>query len=309
MDTWNLPPPKGSLPCLLCKCVISFANKDKTRYFRHLALDHGAVFNKNLVLIINLLEKSQLLKLISRVKGEEEEEDRRRRSRRDADTQTDPPRTQKSVDDLMILKQLSGSEEDPLLEDSGDFSILDVTKDDLLLAPGDDLQDYSGCSAGARRPQADTVEASGDTLEASNDLVENSRNSLEGALEGPEESLEEDLDTLEISAIGVDTLNISTIEDPGTEPTKYDEKQNKSMEMVDVQRLIEKKPNQDMVSVYLQSCSEYFKKFPHQLKSCSREQVENFIIITIILIITIINIIITMIITIIIIIRWRSSSS
>jgi hypothetical protein len=104
---WTLPPPKvniipllkclnnwfldldniclqGSLPCLLCKCVISFANKDKTRYFQHLSRDHGAFFNLNLVLIINLLERSQLLSLVSRIKGESEEEDRRREEARDA---------------------------------------------------------------------------------------------------------------------------------------------------------------------------------------------------------------------------------
>ena len=39
---------------------------------------------------------------------------------------------------------------------------------------------------------------------------------------------------------------------------------------------VEMKPNQDMVAVYLQNCSEYFKKFPHQLKACSRAQVEKF---------------------------------
>ena len=36
------------------------------------------------------------------------------------------------------------------------------------------------------------------------------------------------------------------------------------------------KPNQDMVAVYLQNCSEYFKNFPHQLKACSRAQVDKF---------------------------------
>ena len=39
---------------------------------------------------------------------------------------------------------------------------------------------------------------------------------------------------------------------------------------------VEVKPNQDMVAVYLQNCSEYFKKFPHQLKACSRAQVDKF---------------------------------
>ena len=39
---------------------------------------------------------------------------------------------------------------------------------------------------------------------------------------------------------------------------------------------VEMKPNQDMVAVYLQNCSEYFKKNPHQLKACSRAQVDKF---------------------------------
>ena len=37
----------------------------------------------NLVLIINLLEKSQLLRLISKIKGEGDEEERRRRNNKD----------------------------------------------------------------------------------------------------------------------------------------------------------------------------------------------------------------------------------
>ena len=40
--------------------------------------------------------------------------------------------------------------------------------------------------------------------------------------------------------------------------------------------MIDIKPNLDMVAVYLQNCSEYFKKNPHQLKSCSRAQVDRF---------------------------------
>jgi len=68
---WNKQPPKGTLPCILCKCVISFPNKDKQKYFRHMKKDHGAFFNINLILIINLLERKQILKLIANIKSGE----------------------------------------------------------------------------------------------------------------------------------------------------------------------------------------------------------------------------------------------
>ena len=54
-----------------------------TLFPQHLTRDHGTFFNMNLVLIINLLEKSQLLRLISKIKGEGDEEERRRRNNKD----------------------------------------------------------------------------------------------------------------------------------------------------------------------------------------------------------------------------------
>jgi len=84
---WNNPPPKGTLPCILCKSVISFPNKDKKKYFKHMQKDHGAFYNINLILIINLLERKQILKLIANIKSGETEE--KKKSTSDAEVQTE----------------------------------------------------------------------------------------------------------------------------------------------------------------------------------------------------------------------------
>ena len=72
-----------------------------TLFLQHLTRDHGTFFNMNLVLIINLLEKSQLLRLISKIKGEGDEEERRRRNSKDAQVFFT---IYKSLENLMIGK-------------------------------------------------------------------------------------------------------------------------------------------------------------------------------------------------------------
>jgi len=217
---WSLAPPKGSLPCLLCKSVISFANKDKSKYFKHLTLDHGAFFNMNLVLIINLLEKAQLLELIKRIKGEGGDKERRKRTR-DAEVQTQEVAgsTKESDEEVMVMEHSSrASDEDPLLDITENNSNLDVTKNDSKQIP--ETSSILPC------------------MDSESDA-------------SFESSTESNL-----------TENVSP-EEP--------------MDVEKVQNIIaESKSNQDMVSVYLQNCSEYFKKFPHQLKSCSTGQVDRF---------------------------------
>ena len=261
---WTSAPPKGSLPCLLCKCVISFANKDKTKYFRHLTLDHGAMFNMNLVLIVNLLEKRQLLRLISKIKGEEGDEEKKKRETKDAQVQTDPPtfNIQETEDDIMIMNQLADEmDHDPLLDVTGDFSILDVTKDDLVMTPGGPkpVQDYSSFAQGALVPV--------DYDQIGIDSVNTSSNSLESIAES---SLLETSSSLDTVVVSLDTQKQES-------PVEHEPQSVQAK----VQDLIQTIPtnsysSEDMVSIYLQSCSEYFKKFPHQLKSASASQVPRF---------------------------------
>jgi len=221
---WSLAPPKGSLPCLLCKSVISFANKDKSKYFKHLTLDHGAFFNMNLVLIINLLEKAQLLELIKRIKGEGGDKERRKKTK-DAEVQTQevPVSTKESDEEMMVMEHSArGSDEDPLLDDGEITSSLDVTKD---VTKDDPKQ-----------------------IQETSSILPCLDSESEASFESSTES------------------NLSENVSP-EEP----------MDVEKVQNIIaESKSNQDMVSVYLQNCSEYFKKFPHQLKSCSTGQVDRF---------------------------------
>ena len=61
---------KDTVTCILCKAVISFEQRDKKKYVKHMRRDHGAFDNINLILVINLLEKEILLKLIKNIYGE-----------------------------------------------------------------------------------------------------------------------------------------------------------------------------------------------------------------------------------------------
>ena len=71
------------------------------------------------------------------------------------------------------------------------------------------------------------------------------------------------LDLLEDSRVSPQNQAVEKMEEsPSNEPIENN--------------IIDIKPNLDMVAVYLQNCSEYFKKNPHQLKSCSRAQVDRF---------------------------------
>ena len=74
------------------------------------------------------------------------------------------------------------------------------------------------------------------------------------------------------SNMTLDLLEDSTIAPQNQVVEKMEESPNVQVE----NNMIDIKPNLDMVAVYLQNCSEYFKKNPHQLKSCSRAQVDRF---------------------------------
>ena len=67
--------------------------------------DHGAFYNINLILIINLLERKQILKLIANIKGGENEE--KKKNVCDAEVQTDafftPVNYQPITDDDIVV--------------------------------------------------------------------------------------------------------------------------------------------------------------------------------------------------------------
>ena len=59
-------PIKDTVSCILCNAVIRYRQKDKNKYLNHMRRDHGAFYNINLILIINLLGKDSL-KLIQQI--------------------------------------------------------------------------------------------------------------------------------------------------------------------------------------------------------------------------------------------------
>ena len=104
----------------------------------------------------------------------------------------------------------------------------------------------------------------------------------------PPETISSDLDPPDSSDITAATLEerpaddsdmtLDLLEDSTISPqSQVEEKMEESPSSVLIENnMIDIKPNLDMVAVYLQNCSEYFKKNPHQLKSCSRAQVDRF---------------------------------
>ena len=73
-------------------------------------------------------------------------------------------------------------------------------------------------------------------------------------------------------------MTLDLLDDSTMSPqSQMEEKMEESPSNVQIENnMVDIKPNLDMVAVYLQNCSEYFKKNPHQLKSCSRAQVDRF---------------------------------
>jgi len=354
--SWNSQPPKGTLPCILCKSVISFPNKDKKKYFKHMKKDHGAFYNINLILIINLLERKQILKLIANIKSGENDE--KKKSVSDAEVQTEAvnepvdyqPITE---DDIVVidsghpvpkpimmteantpinaqieeirrfLGQISdGSEQlanmadtmdisdenptvvktnstvtqgsfelevpsdfeleeaipmstpktnkvkkvkrefiepnpnlDPIevmLEGEDEFNILDMTNDDFVLTAGgpQPIQDYTSFVPGSVIPLAYNPMDSVDPISQSFSIpVEISENSF---------------------------TNPNTTASDDFNKSIQDVLQSENMNYTNIENLIEKKTSKDMLTIYLQNCSEYFKKFPKQINSASQERALRF---------------------------------
>jgi len=354
--SWNNPPPKSTLPCILCKSVISFPNKDKKKYFKHMKKDHGAFYNINLILIINLLERKQILKLIANIKGGESEE--KKKNVCDAEVQTDafftPINYQPITDDDIVvvdsglpipqpimmsntpvnaqieeirrfLGQISDdsgsvafndeamdiSDENPtvtvvenigniqgfdlqmpsdfeleeaipmstpkvnklkkvkkefiepnpnldpievMLEGEEEFNILDMTNDDLVLTAAGPrpIDDYTSFIPGAVIPLSynplDSIESV--SVNSSTAVLDDSESDL---LLSNNSGSEADLNKSIHNVLQSENINYTNIEN-----------------------MIEKKTKKDMLTIYLQNCSEYFKKFPKQISSCSQERALRF---------------------------------
>eukprot|EP00092_Neocalanus_flemingeri_P038675 GFUD01042109.1.p1 GENE.GFUD01042109.1~~GFUD01042109.1.p1 ORF type:complete len:441 (+),score=100.10 GFUD01042109.1:126-1448(+) len=363
--SWTSQPPKGTLPCILCKSVISFPNKDKKKYFNHMKKDHGAFYNINLILIINLLERKQVLKLIANIKsGDNNDVIEKKKTVCDAEAQTDeyfqPVDYQPITEDDIILldsdyplpqpimlsntsnnamnaqiedirrflgqisedsNQVVNNEEtmdisnyaatadvvnladqnsfdmevpsdfeleeaipmstpkankmkkvkkefiepnpnlDPIevmLDGDEDFNILDMTNDDFVLTAGgpQPIKDYTTFLPGAVIPLSynpyDSISQS-----CSLDSIDSSQQNIEAS---PSNASSNPMNT------GSAGINKSI----------QDVLQSENMNVGNIENLIEKKTKKDMLTVYLQNCSEYFKKFPKQISACSKDRALSF---------------------------------
>lgn len=228
----------------------------------------------NLVLIINLLEKSQLLRLISKIKGEGDEEERRRRNNKDVQVvylqhfqefinwsncqvQTEPYQ-HLSGDELKRNRIEKGiietsTEHDPLIDE---MEVADDGMEAEVSAPNVLPPEISAGQFVKPQISSETI---------SSDLEPPDNSDIVAAT--LEETPDDSNMTLDILDDTIDHQNpLETMEETGST----------QLENISSLGSVEMKPNQDMVAVYLQNCSEYFKKFPHQLKACSRAQVDKF---------------------------------
>jgi len=365
---WNNPPPKGTLPCILCKSVISFPNKDKKKYFKHMKKDHGAFYNINLILIINLLERKQILKLIANIKSGESDE-KKKTVTANAEVQTDAPYEPAAAyysgadEDIVVvdsgfpvpkpmlmpgiantsddvnaqieeirrfLGQISDetgktdsynnesyndesmdiSDENPtvtnniehgfelqvpndleleeaipmstpkqdknqrrmkkefiepdpsqdpmevMLEGEEEFNILDVTNDDLVLtaAGPQHIEDYTSFIPGAVIPPSYNPS---EVLDESNVDVDDQTAS----------------DSPDVNPIH----NPSNVSNDGRDNLEKSGQEETMKNVQNIENLVEKKTKKDMLTIYLQNCSEYFRKFPKQISSCTQERALRFV--------------------------------
>ena len=354
--SWNSQPPKGTLPCILCKSVISFPNKDKKKYFKHMKKDHGAFYNINLILIINLLERKQILKLIANIKSGENEE--KKKSVSDAEVQTDafyqPIDYQPITDDDIVLID-SGHPVPKPIQMTESNTPINAQIEEIRRFLGQ-ISDGSG--------QLTDIAETMDISDENPTVVESSNTTTQGSFEVEVPSdfeLEEaipmstpkankvkkvkrefiepnpSLDPIEVMLEGEDEFNILDMtnddfiltaggpqpiqdytsfvpgsvipwsynpmdsvepisqnfsipveipENPFTNPNSTDSDefnksiqdvlQSENMNYTNIENLIEKKTAKDMLTIYLQNCSEYFKKFPKQITSASQERALRF---------------------------------
>ena len=168
---WNSEPPKGTLDCILCKSVISFPNKDKKKYFKHMKKDHGAFYNINLMLIFNLLDRNHILKLIANIKnGENSNATEKKKKVCDAEVQTD--HYYQATSDYPI------TEDDIVLIDSG----LPVPKPIMLSNPTnalnqiEEIQRFLGQFTGASDQFVNHTEEMDISSDFATVVVENTSN-------------------------------------------------------------------------------------------------------------------------------------
>jgi len=140
-----------------------------------------------------------------------------------------------------------------MLEGEEEFNILDMTNDDLVLtaAGPQPIEDYTSFIPGAVIPPSYNP----------NEMLDESTVDEQTAPYIHE--VNPNNDTSNNSSDGRDNLENTVKEDSIKNVTN-------------IENLVEKKTKKDMLTIYLQNCSEYFKKFPKQISNCSQERALRF---------------------------------
>jgi len=328
---WNSQPPKGTLACILCKSVISFHNKDKNQYFMHMAKDHGAFFNINLMLIINLLERRQILKLIDNIKSGENE-----MHTKSVEVQTEGWHKEERIvdDDIAVVETVPAISNTMMAMEGNSPGVNDHIEELRKFLGQISSGDYN------KQKSSSYEETSDVSMDFSNSDVENSlshplnneefnvpsdteleevitistpitnrskrikREFIENQVDPMDVLLEEDSEEFNILDVTNEDLVLTPggprpIEDyasfvpgavipPSYNPTESFSK-NEDVDNTTAEEVIEKpgdimqlqtnmafKKHKDDIISYLLSCSDYFKRFPKQIVTATKERAQSF---------------------------------
>ena len=66
MSSFKIPPPSSSLRCMFCDGIVSFEDRDSTKFFKHLQTHHEIHFKFELILTINLMDSDVIDDIIAK---------------------------------------------------------------------------------------------------------------------------------------------------------------------------------------------------------------------------------------------------
>jgi len=151
-----------------------------------------------------------------------------------------------------------------MLDDEDDFNILDMTNDDFIFTAGgpQPIKDYTSFIPGSVIPLS----------------YDPSQLIHQPFLIDSIEPNQQNLSIQIVETTPSDAFNNTTVITAKEDQSKSIQNvlQSENISYDKVENVKEKKTNKDMLTTYLLNCSEYFKKFPKQINSCSNERALKF---------------------------------
>ena len=301
--------PQDCLSCLLCKAVITFEKKDKRKYVNHMKKDHGAFYNINLVLIINLLEREKVLKLIDNIKNDVTSE---KKTMVDAAVQTEiKPEDNELLLQLLQLQMSNNvndasaeSDESSVISDV-DLPTSDIELEEALPTPNmtstikrefiepnpnltpvelelEDDEDFNildvtnddmVLTAGGPIPLQDYSNFNPGSIVQKDYGTSNSNVSINNQFQSNIEPTDKENDNTEATSTDCDTKEAAHAKNDNMDETSS--KNGKTEAARSKKRKIDKKES-ELIIEYLKSESEYFKTHPKELISTTEERASKF---------------------------------